>query len=158
MFSEFVNKLPLDIIITIGMCIIGCFCVAVVMRFFVKPCLAKLDDYFDNKCKSEKAKAIYHTIKAIGYTLLAFVLTFVALLRLYSVCTFPYDNTKALLPFFLIPMLALQYFFDKHMKNLEYKIFGFEPEPAEEKPAKPKVYTKKVQYVLDDDGNEVPVE
>ena len=151
------TAMPNDYLVTLAMCILACLGVAIVMRFFVKTALVQLDKYIESKHPSDKVLAIYKTVKAIVYCLIAFALTAYALGKLMSVCPFPADNNRALAMFYIVPMYALQWFLDAHMKKLACRLFGLEYDGTEEVKQK-KVYTKKVQYTLDDEGNEVPVE
>lgn len=158
-FVNLLSFIQSDLVETIGLCVLASLCVALVVRFF-KLCFAQLDKLAKAKVLSEKFLAIYNTIKAVLYYVVAFVLTAIALGKLMSFCVFPADNAKALAIFYFIPMFYLQFFFDKHLKAIFCKIFGIDPNSDEEKPKekKQKVFSKKIYYTLDDEGNEVPVE
>ena len=165
MFKAIVSIIPTDLLITLGLCVIASFCVGFVMRFFVKTCLVKLDAYIKEKHPSDKVAAIYQTVKSISYFLIAAILVAFVLHRLMAICPFPMDNNKALAIFYFIPIFALQWFFDAHMKKIAARIFGLpyngedeEKEPKPVKVAKPKVHSRKVYYTIDEEGNEVPVE
>lgn len=154
-----------DYVVTFAMCVLASLGVAIIMRFFVKTAFIKLDEYFKSRGKDDKFLAIYNTCKAIAYLVIAGVLTIIALSKLMNVCVFPAENSRALSIFYFLPMFALQFFLDKHMKKIACHLFGIEyekdDEEKEEKPVKekkPKVHYKKVAYTLDDEGNEVPVE
>lgn len=162
-FKNLLSFFESDLVVTFAMCLLASLGVAIIMRFFVKTVFIKLNEYFKSRGKDDKFFAIYNTIKAVLYLVIACVLTCIALSKLMSVCVFPADNSRALAIFYFVPMLALQFFFDKHMKKIAYKMFGIEcdEEVQEEVPAKekkPRVHYKKVAYTLDDEGNEVPVE
>lgn len=153
-----------DIAVTFGLCLLGTISVAIAMRFFIKPILQKLDDYFKTKVTSEKAQAVYGVVKSAIYTGFAFILTATTLGMLYKVCKFPYNNSPFLCWLYFIPMFALQWFFDAKMKRLACRIFGLKCDSSIEeeedipKPKKPKIKYKKVAYTVDDDGNEVPLD
>lgn len=164
-FDKIASFLPVDIIVTFAVCVLASLSVAIVMRFIVKTAFLRLNAYIKEKHPSDKVSAIYNTIKSIAYLLIAGALVAFALGKLMAVCTFPADNNKALAMFYFIPMYALQWFLDAHMKKLACKIFGIEYDGKEssgeakpEKAPKHKVYTRKLRYTLDDEGNEVPVE
>lgn len=162
-FDKLFTVLPKDSLLTFAMCVLASVCVAIVMRFFIKTCLVVLDKYIEKKHPSDKVMAIYKTVKAVAYFLIAGILVGYALSKLMSVCYFPADNNRALAMFYFIPMYALQWFLDAHMKKIACKMFGLEYDGDEGsspiiKEAKPKVFTKKVKYTVDDEGNEIPVE
>lgn len=163
MLTKLLYFLGTDSVMTFVLCLMGSLSVAIVMRFFVKPILSKVDEYIANKDQSEKVVAIYNAVKSAIYTVIAFVLTFGVLAMLFKVCVFPYNNSPWLAFLYFIPMLALQFFFDKSMKKIACKMFGLpypveDEEQEEEKPKKQKIHYKKVAYTIDDDGNEVVVE
>lgn len=153
-----------ELVLTFALCLLGSLSVAIVMRFFVKQVLGKVDDYIKTKHPDDKVSAIYTAVKSFLYTGIAFVLTGVVLAMLMHVCAFPYGNNVWLSFLYFIPMLALQYFFDRKMKRLACIMFGlpYEGESSddeeEEKPKKKKVHYKRVAFTLDEEGNEVPVE
>ena len=165
-FEKIASLFPTEYLVTFGMCLLGSLSVAIVMRFVVKTSLVKLDAYIKEKHPSDKVSAIYQTVKAIGYAVLAGILTIIAVYKLMAICPFPAEGNKALTIFYVIPMYALQWFLDAHMKKLACRIFGLEydggdeaDKPEKEKEARsPKVHTKKVKYYIDEDGNEVPLE
>lgn len=154
------TSMPKDYLATLAMCVLASFGVAFVMRFFIKTALAQLDKYIETKHPSDKVMAIYKTVKAIVYCVIAGILVGYALGKLMKICTFPADNNKSLAMFYFIPMYALQWFFDAHMKKIACKLFGLDYDGTEEitKTNTPKVFTKKVKYTFDADGNEIPVE
>lgn len=161
MLAKVLYFLGTDAVMTFVLCLMGSLSVAIVMRFFVKPILSKVDEYIANKDQSEKVVAIYNAVKSAIYTVIAFVLTLGVLTMLFKVCVFPYDNSPWLAFLYFIPMLALQFFFDKSMKKIACKMFGLpieDEEQEEEKPKKQKIHYRKVAYTIDDDGNEVVVE
>lgn len=158
MFDKLFTVIPADLVITVGMCFLASLCVAIVMRFFVKMIFVKLDEFISTK--TDKEKAIYATVKSALLTAFAFVLTAFALSRLMKICVFPADNSKALAIFYFIPMVALQYFLDTHMKRLACKAFGL-PFEEKEKEAKKEEKIKKfkidgVWYIKDVNGQLVP--
>ena len=163
MLAKVLSFLGTDAVMTFALCLMGSLSVAIVMRFFVKPILSKVDEYIASKDQSEKSVAIYKAVKSALYTLVAFILTLGVLSMLMKVCVFPYDNSPWLAFLYFIPMLALQFFFDKSMKKIACKMFGL-PYPEEEeeeeqpKPKKQKIHYKKVAYTIDDDGNEVALD
>lgn len=144
MFEKIFSVIPVDLVITVGMCFLASLCVAIVMRFFVKPVAVKLDEFIAKK--GEKAQAIYATVKGVVLTLLACLLTGIVLSRLMKVCVFPADNNRALAMFYYIPMLALQFFLDTHMKRLCCKVFGL---PYEEKEKEEKKEEKVKKFKID---------
>lgn len=162
MLANLVSFLGTDAVMTFVLCLMGSLSVAIVMRFFVKPIFSKVDEYIASKDQSDKSVAVYTAIKSALYTAIATVLTLVVLTMLFKVCKFPYDNCPWLAFLYFIPMLALQFFFDKSMKKIACTLFGLplpvEEEHEEEKPKKQKIRYKKVAYTIDDDGNEVAVE
>lgn len=149
---------------TLGLCILACLSVAIIMRFFIKPILSNLDEYIVFEENPTKKYCIYNTVKSFAYTAVAFVLTAIALGMLMQVCKFPCNNSPFLAWVYYVPMVALQYFLDKNMKRLADRVFGFKSAESEdeEEPApkakKPKVYTKKIKYTVDADGNEVALD
>ena len=157
------NFLGNPLVVTFALCLLGSLSVAIVMRFFVKQILNRVDDYISAKHPDDKVGAIYLAVKSFLYTAIAFVLTAVVLSMLMHVCTFPYDNNAWLSFLYFIPMLALQFFFDRKMKRLACIMFGLpyekedEDEEKEEKPKKQKIHYKKVPFTVDEEGNEVPV-
>lgn len=160
---EFLSAIPTDLCITLGMCLLASLSVAILMRFFVKPACVKLDEFIASKLVDEKGKAVYATVKAYALTAIACALTIFFLARLMKICVFPADGNKALAPFYFIPMLALQYFFDAHMKRIACKMFGLPyeedvktEEVKEPKPEKCKIHG--VWYIKDANGNFVPLE
>lgn len=163
-FANLLAFIKQDLVVTTFVCVLASFCVGFVMRFFVKTALVKLDDYVYGKHTDDKTLALYQTIKSIVYVVLAGILTAFALHRLMAICPFPMDNSKALAMFYFIPMFALQWFFDAHMKKIACKVFGLPYDGSDEKEErpvkepKPKYHTKKVKYIIDEEGNEVPVE
>lgn len=168
MLVNFLSLLNKEALTTVGLCVLASLGVAIVMRFFVKPVFLGIDKFINSKYEDgTKVAGIYATVKAIIYTGSAFVLMCLALAQLMKVCTFPLDNSVYLAWLYFVPMYALQFFLDKNMKRIANKVFGLDPveepedEEPEEKPAKPKkvkVYTKKIKYTLDDDGNEVALD
>ena len=163
MLANVLSFLGTDSVMTLALCLMGSLSVAIVMRFFVKPILTKVDEYIATKDQSDKVVAIYNAVKSAVYTLIAFALTAGVLVMLMKVCVFPYENSPWLAFLYFIPMVALQFFFDKSMKKIACKMFGL-PYPHEEdeeeqpKPKKQKIHYKKVAYTIDDDGNEVAVD
>lgn len=160
---EFISAIPTDIVVTTAMCILASLSVAIVMRFFVKPVLIKLDELFANKITSEKAKAIYATIKAFAFVVIAGILTAYCLAKLMTFCTFPANNAKALSFLYYIPMFALQFFLDRHMKKIFCKVFGIPYEetkeaPVEEEPKAPRKRINGVWYIQNENGYWVPEE
>lgn len=134
---------PAEYCVTIGLCFLASLCVAIIMRFFVKTALTKVEEYMTGKFhEGDKALAIYKTVKSYALLCIACVITLVFLKKLFAVATFPCENNKALLFFYFVPMFALQFFLDTHMKKLACKAFGlpFEEEPKEEKVVKPRIY------------------
>jgi hypothetical protein len=161
MLAKVLSFLGTDAVMTFALCLMGSLSVAIVMRFFVKPILSKVDEYIASKDQSEKSVAVYNAVKSAIYTLVAFTLTAGVLGMLMKVCTFPYDNTPWLAFLYFIPMVALQFFFDKSMKKIACKMFGLpfpQDEEEEEKPKKQKILYKKVAYTIDADGNEVAID
>ena len=154
MFKSFFTLLPQDYLVTLAMCVLACLSVGIVMRFFVKTALRYLDKFIKSKHPDDKVMAIYKTVKAIVYAILGGIFIGIALGKLMAVCPFPMDNNKALAIFYFVPMYALQWFFDAHMRQIANRLFGLEDELEEKK----KVYIKKTKYTIDEDGNEVPVE
>ena len=159
------NFLGNPLVVTFALCLLGSLSVAIVMRFFVKQILNKVDEYISAKHPDDKIGAIYLAIKSFLYTATAFVLTAVVLSMLMHVCEFPYENNKWLSFLYFIPMLALQFFFDRKMKRLACLMFGLpydtpddDDEEKEDKPKKQKIHYKKVPYTVDEEGNEVPVD
>ena len=163
MLAKVLSFLGTDLVMTLALCLMGSLSVAIVMRFFIKPILAKVDEYIATKDPADKVVAIYSAIKSALYTAIAFLLTLGVLAMLMKVCVFPYGNTPWLAFLYFIPMVALQFFFDKSMKKIACKMFGL-PYPHEEeeeeqpKPKKQKIHYKKVAYTIDDDGNEVAID
>lgn len=167
MFTTILSFFEQDYVATVSLCLLACLSVAIVMRFFVKQCLRTADEYFSKKAEQDsKAVVIFNTVKSCVYTLTACTLTAIALGMLMKVCKFPCENSLSLVPFYYVPMLAVQWFLDKHMKKLACSLFKIDceadpetdEEPAPAKPKKVKVHYKKVAYTLDEDGNEVLVE
>ena len=157
MFDKLFNVIPADLVITVGMCFLASLCVAIVMRFFVKIIFVKLDEFISTK--TDKEKAIYGTVKSALLTAFAFCFTAFALSRLMKICVFPADNNKALAIFYYIPMLALQYFLDVHMKPLAYKAFGLPYDKKEEAKKEEKIKKFKIDgiwYIKDVNGQLVP--
>ena len=157
----FLTAIPTDLVVTVGLCFLEALSIAIIMRFFVKPAMKKLDTYMESKVGTDtKAYAVFATIKNYIYLVVAAVLTLVFLLMLMKVAVFPCNNSKALVFLYFIPVFALQFFLDTHMRKLACKCFGFpyeEEEEETEKVAKPKVYTVAGQkYTKDENENLVP--
>ena len=159
----FLSSLPSDLMVTIGLCLLGSFSVAVVMRFFVKPAFRKLDEYMDSKYDdTSKALAVFRTLKNVFYLALAGLLTAYVVRKLMGVATFPCNNSKELAIFYFIPMFAVQMFLDLNMKKIMYWIFNInykEDKSEEEQPKekKPKIYkVDGAKYIKNEDGQLVP--
>lgn len=165
----FLQILSNDAVATVSLCILASLVVALIMRFFVKKVFEGTDSYIKaNYEEASKIAGIYASVKSVIYTATAFVLTGFALAMLFKVCKFPFDNSVYLSWLYFTPMVFLQFLFDKNLKALACKWFGIDvkgidddEETEEEKPKKvrkPKVYTRKVKYTYDAEGNEVTLD
>lgn len=168
-FNLILQFLSNDAVATVCLCILASLSVALLMRFFVKKVFEGTDKYIKATYEeASKIAGIYASVKSVIYTATAFVLTGIALAMLMKVCKFPFDNSVYLAWLYFIPMVFVQFLFDKNLKALACKWFGIEvkgidddEETEEEKPKKvrkPKVYTRKVKYTIDEEGNEVTLD
>lgn len=158
-----IGYLTSDAMVTLGMCILGCFAVGVIMRFFVKQALRGLDDYMAGEGIDPYKKAVYSGIKGSLYTIIGAGLTLFVLVQLMSHCVFPCDNAKCFAWIYFVAMYLAQRFFDAHLVELANRFLGInitikEREPRAKRERKPRVKYKKVKYVLDDNGNEIVVQ
>lgn len=155
----FLSFIPSELIVTLGLCLLGSFSVAVIMRFFIKPAFCKIDSYMYGKYDEDsKALAVFNTIKNVFYLIIAGVLTLYVVRKLMGICQFPCDNSKELLLFYFIPMFAVQMFLDLNMKKIMYWIFNIKYEDSEKKDEpskekKPKIYKiDGEKYIKDENG------
>ena len=162
--TGFLSFIPRDLIVTIGLCLLGSFSVAVIMRFFIKPAFRKIDSYMYGKYdETSKALVVFNTCKSVVYLGIAGVLTLYVVHKLMGVAQFPCNNNQELLIFYFIPMFAVQMFLDLNMKKIMYWIFNIKYEEDdnkdEEKQKEKKVKIYKIdgaKYVKDENGQLVP--